>query len=284
MNITKLKKIVVVFLMLAPSLLILFFLYIYPFYLSILTSFIDSNGKLNLQHYAYIFTIYKHDILFTIAICFLSTFLSLLISLVIASYIRLSIDNVFKKTLNSVIRFPLFVPMVVVAQMIRTFVAPHGFLNTMLAHIGVMNIDNAPNFLDWRGLLIGFLWKQIPFTTLIVLSGFAMINDNLIEAAKVVGASRSLIARKILVPMARRSIAIAFALTFASNMGTFTLPYMIIGGARPTTITVLMAHRVVMYGDWSVANALGVISYFAVGVFSIFYIREIIRGNVYEKR
>ncbi|MEM1876966.1 MAG: hypothetical protein QXH21_09305, partial [Ignisphaera sp.] len=87
----------------------------------------------------------------------------------------------------------------------------------------------------------------------------------------------------ILLPMARSSIAIAFILTFASNIGTFTLPYMLIGGAKPTTLTVDIAHRVTYFGDWGTANALGVVMYMLVAVFSIYYLREMVKRGIYER-
>ncbi|MCS7111396.1 MAG: ABC transporter permease subunit [Ignisphaera sp.] len=277
------KNSIKIFLMLIPSLTILLSVYLYPFILAILISVVDSSGRLTLEHYSYVFTVYAQDVVFTIAVCALSALVSLLISISIASYIRLSLDEGFRKILNWIFRFPLFIPMVVVAQMMRTFLAPHGFLNTLLAQIGFIELQEAPNLFDWRGLLIGFVWKQTPFMALIILSGFAMVSDVHIDAARVLGAGRLYIVRRILLPMARGSIAIAFALTFASNIGTFTLPYMIIGGAKPTTMTVIMAHRVTYFGDWSIANALGVISYAVVGLFSIAYLREAVRAGVYER-
>lgn len=270
-------------LMLAPSLLVIILLYIYPFTLSFVASLTDEYGGVTLEYYRTAFRIYGEDIVFSFWISLLSTFVTGVLSIIIASYIRLGTGVTIKKVLNQIYRLPLFIPMVVVAQMMRSFLAPHGYLNSLLALIGLVDLSSPPMFFDWKGLLVGFVWKQLPFMTLIVLSGFAMINESHIEAAKVVGASSWRVVFSILLPMARSSIAIAFILTFASNIGTFTLPYMLIGGASPTTITVDIAHRVTYFGDWRTANALGVVMYMFVGVFSIYYLREMVKRGIYER-
>ncbi|MEM4627224.1 MAG: ABC transporter permease subunit [Ignisphaera sp.] len=236
-----------------------------------------------MEYYRTVFRVYGDDVVFSFWISLLSTFVAGALSIIIASYIRLGTGITIKKALNQIYRLPLFIPMVVVAQMMRSFLAPRGYLNSLLALVGLVDLSNPPIFFDWKGLLIGFVWKQLPFMTLIVLSGFAMINDSYIEAAKVVGASSWRIVFNILLPMARSSIAIAFILTFASNIGTFTLPYMLIGGAKPTTLTVDIAHRVTYFGDWGTANALGVVMYMLVAVFSIYYLREMVKRGIYER-
>jgi ABC-type sugar transport system permease subunit len=43
-----------------------------------------------------------------------------------------------------------------------------------------------------------------------------------------------------------------------------------------------IAHRVTYFGDYGVANALGVISYLMVLVTAIFYLRYSVRKGIYE--
>lgn len=280
----ELKQYIIIFSLLLPSLLIILSLYLYPLILCFTTSFTDEgSGSFTFRYYEYIFSVYRDDVLFTIWICLIGALVPGFIALMLASYIRLSEDVRLKKMYNALYRFPLFIPMVVVAQMMRSFLAPHGYLNTLLSYLGLISLEYPPYFFDWKGMLIGFAWKQAAFMTLVILSGFVMVHDAYIEAARVVGASKWTIIWRILVPMSKSSVAIAFILTFASNVGTFTLPYMLIGGDRPTTITVQIAHRVTYFGDWNTANALGVISYVIVGVFSIYYLKIMVARGVYER-
>ncbi|MCX8201859.1 MAG: ABC transporter permease subunit [Candidatus Caldarchaeum sp.] len=271
------------YLFLIPTLSIFLPFYVYPFVSSVWLSFLEEDGEVGIANYVTVFDAYGIDVAFSLGISVLSTFVSGLIGITAAFYFKISAGQRIKRLLNQVFRIPLFVPMVVVAQMMRTYLAPHGTLNTMFAQIGLVDLSSPLQLFDWRGLLIGFVWKQTPFMTLIILSGFLMIRDSYIEAARVAGAGHANILLRILLPMARANIAIAFILTFASNLSTFTLPYMLIGGAKPTTITVDMAHRVTLFGDWGTANALGVISYVMVGFFSVYYLREMTKRGIYER-
>ncbi len=276
------QKITPLFLIL-PALLFLLSLYLYPFILSIITSFIDDSGSITFYYYNEAFTAYGQDIFFTLWLCILATFVPAVIAIGIAAYLRLSTISIVRRIISILYRFPLFIPMVVVAQMMRTFLAPHGLLNVYLAQLGFIDLEQPPWFFDWKGMLIGFTWKQVPFMALIILGGFSMIDESMIEAARSVGAGYGRILTSILIPMARTSIAIAMILIFASNVSTFTLPYMLIGGSTPTTITVDIAHRVVYFGDWGTANALGTVSYIMVGAFSVYYLREMVRRGLYER-
>lgn len=118
--------------------------------------------------------------------------------------------------------------------------------------------------------------------TLIILGGFQMIDDAFLEAARSVGANVLRVILKVLVPMNRAAISVAVILAFTSTIGTFTLPFMLIGGKVPTTVTVDIAHRVTYFGDWGVANALGVLSYLMVLVMAIYYLRYSVRKSIYE--
>ena len=109
-----------------------------------------------------------------------------------------------------------------------------------------------------------------------------MVDDTYIEAARSVGAKLPQVIMRILIPMGRASISVALILAFTSTLGTFTLPYMLIGGKVPTTVTVDIAHRVTYFGDWGVANALGTLSYVMVLVMAIYYLRYTVRKGIYE--
>lgn len=269
------------FLLLFPALGLMLALYAYPFISSICRSFLDSKGALTAANYAKVGELYLRDVFFSLEISLLSTALAAVVSIALAAYLRLS-RGWFARFIGAIYRFPIFIPFVVVAQMMRTFLAPHGLLNIFLAQIGLVNLDAPLELLNWKGLAFGFVWKQAPFMALIVLSGFEMVDDTFIEAARSVGARLPQVIVRILIPMSRASVSVALILAFTSTVGTFTLPYMLIGGKVPTTVTVDIAHRVTYFGDYGVANALGTLSYLMVLVLAIYYLRYAVRKGIYE--
>jgi putative spermidine/putrescine transport system permease protein len=271
------------FLLLLPAVGLMLALYAYPFASSIYRSFlIKGQGGLTLSNYLKVRELYQRDVLFSLEIALLSTAIAGVLSISLAAYLRLA-QGRFTRLIGAVYRLPIFVPFVVVAQMMTTFLAPHGLLNIFLAQVGLVNLDAPLDLLNWKGLTFGFVWKQAAFMTLIVLSGFEMVENTYIEAARSVGARVPQVILRILIPMSRASISVALILAFTSTVGTFTLPYMLIGGKTPTTLTVDIAHRVTYFGDYGVANALGTIAYIMVLFTAIYYLRYTVKRGIYEQ-
>lgn len=254
-------------------------LYLYPFAGSIYRSLLDKDGALTLANYVKAWDLYQRDIFFSLGVTVLSTVISVALSIALAAYLRLTSGRVHR-LIAIVYRVPIFIPFVVVAQMMNTFLAPHGLLNIFLAQLGLIDLNAPLRLFNWQGLTFGFVWKQTAFTTLIVLGGFEMIDNSYIEAARSIGANLLRVIVKVLVPMSLTSIAVGAILVFTSTMGTFTLPFMIVAG-EPTTVTVDIAHRVNYFRDYGVANALGSITYVMVLVAAIYYLRQSLKRSIY---
>jgi ABC-type spermidine/putrescine transport system permease subunit I len=264
-----------------PAVMVILLLYLYPFLTSFWKSFISKEGVLSLVNYEKTLRLYRYDILFTMGVTAFSTFLATVLSISVAVYLRLS-KGWLSDSIGILYRLPIFIPFVVIAQMMRSFLAPHGTLNLVFAKVGLVNIENPLQLFNWIGLTFGFVWKQAPFMILIILGGFQMIDKSYIEAAKSVGAKLPQIITKVLIPMNKPTILIAVTLVFCSLVGCFSFPYMLIGGKSPVTITVDIAHRVNYFGDYGVANALGVFSYILVSLLAIYYVRSMMKKGLYD--
>jgi putative spermidine/putrescine transport system permease protein len=251
-------------------------MYAYPFVSSFTRSFVVSDGKLGFFNYAKTWDLYLKDIAFTFAVTVFSTSVTAVLAVLLAMYLRFR-QSVVSGMLAGLYKLPIFIPFVVVAQMMTTFLAPHGLLNLTLARIGLINIDNPLELFNFWGLSFGFIWKMIPFSVLIIHGGFQMIDNSYIEAARSAGARRGKVITHILIPMSKSSIMVALVLVYSQIVGTFTLPYMLIGGKIPTTITVDIAHRVNYFRDFGVANTLGVCSYLLVLGTAIYYLRSSVK-------
>jgi putative spermidine/putrescine transport system permease protein len=264
-----------------PAVMVILLLYLYPLFTSFWKSFISKEGVLSLANYEKTLRLYRYDILFTLGVTVFSTFIATILSILVAVYLRLS-KGWLANSVGILYRLPIFLPFVVIAQMMRSFLAPHGILNLFLAKLNIIDIENPLQLFNWVGLTFGFVWKEAPFMILIICGGFQMINDSYIEAAKSVGAKLPQIITKILIPMNKPTILIAVTLVFCSLVGCFSFPYMLIGGKSPVTITVDIAHRVNYFGDYGVANALGVFSYIMVSLLAIYYVRSMLKKGLYE--
>ncbi len=263
-------------LLLFPAVTFMLLMYGYPFVSSFVRSFIGSEGGFTFQNYAKTWELYLKDIIFTFGVTAFSTTITAVLAVLLAMYLRFR-NSVVSRLLAGLYKLPIFIPFVVVAQMMNSFLAPHGLLNLTLAHLGLIDIDKPLALFNFWGLSFGFMWKMIPFSVLIIHGGFQMIDNSYIEAARSAGANRAVVITRILVPMSKTSIMVALVLVYSQIVGTFTLPYMLIGGKIPTTITVDIAHRVNYFRDFGVANTLGVFSYLLVLATAIYYLRSSVK-------
>jgi putative spermidine/putrescine transport system permease protein len=262
--------------LLFPAVAFMLLMYAWPFVASVAKSFVDQEGKIGFGNYVKTWQLYLKDIVFTFTVTIVNTLIAAAGAILLAVYFRLR-QNAVSRAMASILKLPIFIPFVVVAQMMNSFLAPHGLLNTALAQLGLIDLEKPLQLLNFAGLTFGFSWKQVPFALLIVYGGFQMIDNSYIEAARSSGAHLAKVVWRILVPMNKASILVAVVLVYSSIVGTFTLPYMLIGGKVPTTITVDIAHRVGYFRDFGVANTLGVCSYVLVLITAAYYLRTKLR-------
>jgi len=263
-------------LLILPAVTFMVLMYGYPFLSSILRSFINPEGEFSFDNYTKTIDLYLKDIGFTLAVTVLSTAISAVLAILLAVYLRLR-QNRISRALAALYKVPIFIPFVVVAQMMNSFLAPHGILNLALAKLNVIELQDPLQLFNFYGLTFGFVWKMIPFSALIIHGGFQMIDNSYIEAAHSCGAGLARVITRVLIPMNRSSILVALVLVYSQIVGTFTLPYMLIGGKIPTTITVDIAHRINYFSDFGVANTLGVFSYLLVLITAVYYLRSSVK-------
>src|ERR671939_1141342 len=149
-------------LLVAPALALVAALFLYPLAFSLIAAF-TADGAFTLRHFEKAFELYSGDVRFTVFIVLLSTVLIALVSIAIAGVLTLSETPWLIAGLRWLYRWPLFIPFIVAAQCMRTFLAKNGLLNNALDAAGLIALENAAGLLDWRGIVVTFVWKQTPF-------------------------------------------------------------------------------------------------------------------------
>src|SRR5690606_19899289 len=97
-------------------------------------------------------------------------------------------------------------------------------------------------------------------------------------SARNLGANRLRILIEIILPQVLPTLMVGLILSFVTMMSVLSVPLMI-NAHSPTMITASMAFRINAYGDYGVANALGVISLLATSVVAWVYLRQTMREN-----
>ena len=267
----------------APALLLLAVLFLFPLVASLISAFtveVDGagGGTAGLSNFITAYELYATDIAFTVVIVSISAILIGLLAVAIGGYLTLGETGIAVAALRWLYRWPLFIPFIVAAQCMRTFLAKNGLMNNALVSAGVLEPLAAQSFLDWRGIIITFVWKQTPFVALLVAGAMASIDRATIEAARNLGASRLRTLIEVVVPQVQSILVVGLVLSFVTMMSVLSVP-MMISGNTPTMMTVDMAFRINAYGDYGTANALGLISYVLTGAVAWIYLRRGVRGG-----
>ena len=260
-------------LLVIPALVMVLALFVYPLVLSLVSAFTTKDGQPSFDNFVKAVDLYGTDIIFTFVIVFVSTVLIGLFAAAIGGYLVLGAHPVAVSVLKGLYRWPLFIPFIVAAQCMRTFLAKNGIMNNTLDALGLVDVANLSGLLDWRGIIVTFVWKQTPFVTLLVSGAMAALDRATIEAAANLGASGLRILIEIILPQVAGVMLVGLILAFVTMLSVLSVPIMISGGS-PTMITVDMAFRVNSYSDYGVANGLGFVSYAIAGLGAWVYLRR----------
>ncbi|OLE17417.1 MAG: ABC transporter permease [Betaproteobacteria bacterium 13_1_20CM_3_63_8] len=259
--------------LLAPALAVILVFFVAPLSMSAVVAFRSKDGGLTLQHFAKSFDLYTTDLLFTLAIVLASTILIGLAAIAIAGYLTLGENPRAVALLRWLYRWPLFIPFVVAGQVMRTFLAKNGMLNHVLIGTGLIEPLSAQSLLDWRGIVIAFVWKQAPFVTLLLAGAMASIETQHIEAARNLGARRLRVLIDIVLPQVRGTLLVGLVLSFVTMLSVLSVPLMI-NPNSPTMMTVDVAYRINTFGDYAVANALCLLSLILAAGGAWFYLHH----------
>ncbi|MBL9050137.1 MAG: ABC transporter permease subunit [Tabrizicola sp.] len=88
------------------------------------------------------------------------------------------------------------------------------------------------------GIILLYVWKELPFITLILLANLQSISADHESVARSLGATRWQAFRHVLLPMLMPGLAAASALVFAFAFGAYEVP-LILGASAPKALPVL---------------------------------------------
>lgn len=117
-----------------------------------------------------------------------------------------------------------------------------GIANHLLSLVGIPPVPWLDNE-GWARVSVSLMvfWGSLGFTTLIILTGLQAIGAEVVEAARVDGANRIQIFRRITVPLLRPSIVFTVTLAVIGGFQLYTEPYILTaGGPINATLTPVM--------------------------------------------
>jgi multiple sugar transport system permease protein len=251
------RSAVVPYLFVAPVILFLGALLVYPVVLNIVMSFQDRElGNLvsgpakwvGTQNYDAIF----HDRVFKSAVVHsvLYTVVSVVIQLVIALALALFYSRRFRgaRVFRSLFLVSYAIPIVVSAQVFKWLLDGRGMVNSVLH---TLHLQDQPQYwlsdtrLALAAVIVVQLWLGVPFTMVNLLAGLSAIPGELHEAAAIDGANAWRRFWDITWPLLRPTVAAATILSLIFAFKNFDLIWIATKGgpANATTTLPVLAYQ-----------------------------------------
>ncbi len=253
----------------APALILLGVFFIWPlidtFILSLQNK--DSTTFVGLRNYRTIFTdpdlldVIKNNLLWLVVATTLTVGLGLLVAVLV--------DRV---KIESIIKSALFIPMAISfvgAGVIWRFMYIYepanstqiGLLNAILSifHIPpqTWTINEAYNNF---ALIAVYVWMWTGFSMVIISAALKGIPDDIIEAAKIDGASRLTMFWRVTVPMIAPTLGVVTTTMIINILKIFDVVYVMTGGNYHTSVVAMeFYNQLFNFGNYGLSSALAVL-------------------------
>ena len=185
----------------------------------------------------------------TLRLAALTTVILLVVAVPTASWLVLGRSRL-RPVVEALTGLPLILPPTVLGFYLLVLLgprtAPGRLIGQILGH---------PLAFSFAGLVAGSCLYSLPFAIQPLAAGFAAIDPNMLDAARLLGAGRVRVVGTVLIPIAMRSLIAAGVLTFLHTVGEFGVVLML-GGDIPgatRTLSIVLYNQVENF-DYGAAN------------------------------
>ncbi|MDF2925792.1 MAG: sugar transporter permease [Paenibacillaceae bacterium] len=282
--------------MLAPVILLLLALTVFPFLYTVTNSFtdyyylaVDSPRFVGFANYIRLL----QDDLFRRAIWNTVKFMLLAVSMETALGLGMAllVDSVRRglKVLRVSLLIPSLLPPVTVALTWQMMLSNHnGIINHLLSFLGIEPLNFLMDIrLAFHAILFIDIWQWTPFAFLLLYAALQTVPRSQYEAAKVDGAGKWSIFTRITLPNIVPALLLVVLLRTIDTFRLFDKVNVLTGGGpanSTTTITQYIYRQGVYNLQIGYGAAASVIMVALVLVFSVFYIKLSIGGSGHEHR
>jgi len=184
------------------------------------------------------------------------TFICLIIGYPFA-FIIARLEGKLKAALILLIIMPFWTSSLIRTYSMITLLKPKGILNAVLLWLGVIDQPLQILFSD-VAVIIGCVYNLLPFMVLPLLTNIERLDNQLIDAARDLGANRFTTFRKIILPLTMPGIVSGCILVFLPAMSIFYIPDLL-GGAKTVLLGNLIQNQFLIVQNWPLGSAISVV-------------------------
>lgn len=273
-------------LFLLPTLIAFTIGFVIPFLMGLYLSFceyatIENPTFVGFSNYARVFTA---DSQFWYSLGFTALFT--LVSVLLINIVAFAVASVLTRGIRgtNLFRTVFFMPNLIGGIVL-------GYIWKMIINYGVLlplfgkDLSYDATFGFWS-LVVVLAWQQIGYMMVIYISGLQSVPEELIEAAKIDGAGRWQILRRVTIPMVMPSITVCTFLTLTNSFKLYDQNLALTDG-KPGRLTEMLAMAIRnTYGtspkSHGTAQAMAVVFFVIVAVIALFQLRSTHKREVQQ--
>jgi putative spermidine/putrescine transport system permease protein len=244
-------------LLLAPAVLFVVLLFLYPFFYGLQLSFAPEEGGPLASYAAFFSDPYQRGtIAITLGLSLPAALLNVLASVPIAYRMRGRFRG--KRLLTTVLVVPITLGTVLTAQGLLNFLGPAGWFSKILTSLGV---DEPVRLVgNYWGVFFSLVITGFPFAFLLIQSYLSGIDPTLEQAAATLGADWKQRFRHITLPLLAPGLATTFCLAFVLAFSVFPSAILVGNPAGETRVLAIAAYQAAYEQyDYSLASAIAMV-------------------------
>ncbi len=270
--------------MLAPALVVVALVALYPLGLTIFQSFTDKQFLaleptkwIGLENYRTLIhdSIFRDSIVTTVKFTLITVSFEFVLGLIIALVVNSNFKG--RGVMRAVMLIPWAIPTVVSAQMWKWMYDDiFGVINDAGVRLHILNHSVA--WISQPSTALASvaavdIWKTTPFVALILLAGLQVIPQDLYEAADVDGASKLVQFWRITLPLLRPAILVALIFRTLDALRVFDVFYVFFGNRVDTqTMAIYDQNTIVSVGNVGYGAAISVAIFLIIALFVVIYV------------
>ncbi len=288
------KYMIIGFCFLVPAIAVYLLFMGYPLYRTLFLSLTDWSGFgvprfLGLSNFQSIIkdSTFILALKNTVYFAIFSSIFSVLIGLILA-WLNMYMRRMEGQVYRTIMFAPsMIAPTITGLLFLFIFTEDIGMLNNILKAIGLSNLTTSwlSNTSTVREVIvIVTIWRQFGLTLVLCFAGLQSIPDELIEAARLDGASDGKVFSRVLIPLIKPQIELSTMFTMLGGLRIYDSVVSLTGGgpARQTVVLPMwIIENAYTYSKFGYASAMCVVLIIVVLIF-VLILRLIFRGENYE--
>ena len=131
----------------------------------------------------------------------------------------------------------------------------NGLLNSLLGFFGI-----TPNSILYTSsaVLLGMIYNFLPYMVLPIYTSLQKIDEDLVNAARDLGANTATVFRKVIFPLSIPGVLSGVTMVFMPCVTTFAISRLL-GGGKTMLVGDLIEQQFTTVGDWNLGSSISIV-------------------------